>query len=136
MEEDQIDAVGVGVAKIVAQHVTFTDGIAGIIETGTLELSDSAAIVIQSQNANVKDALAGVIITNTANVQDTQANVLVAQEIHGGPVRSVILLAGNVEGPVETYLNTRQALFAGLAAGIGAGFVLLFKQFFTRHKSS
>jgi hypothetical protein len=135
MEENRVDAVEVGVAKIAAQHVNFTDGMAGIIEAGTLEISDSAAIMIQSQTASVKDALAGAIITNTANIQDTQVNVLVAQEIHGGPVRSIILLAGNIEGTVETYLNTRQVLFAGLAAGIGVGFVLLFRQFFTRHKS-
>jgi hypothetical protein len=135
MEEDRVDAVDVAVAKIVSHQVNIKDGIAGIVEAGNLELRDSATIVLQSQNAIVKDARAGVIITNTANIQDTHANVLIAQEIQGGPVRSVILLAGNVEGSVETYLNTRQALFAGLAAGIGAVLILLIKQFFTRHKS-
>jgi hypothetical protein len=51
--------------------------------------------------------------------------LLVAQQVRGGSIKTAVLLAGQVDGPVETSLDTPRALLAGLAAGIGAGLVLL-----------
>jgi len=61
--------------------------------------------------------------------------VVVAREVHGEALRTVVLLAGRVDGPVETMVDTPRALLAGLAAGIGTGLVLvLFRLLLGRRK--
>jgi uncharacterized membrane protein len=49
---------------------------------------------------------------------------MIAQTVDMENSNSVVLLAREVYGPVETVLDTRDALLAGLVSGIGIGLVL------------
>jgi hypothetical protein len=57
-------------------------------------------------------------------VENATAGVLVAREVHGTTLRTAVLLAGKVDGKVETLLDTVGAIGAGLAAGVGIGLIL------------
>jgi len=63
---------------------------------------------------------------------DSSAALLVARQVTGGPIRTGILLAGKVEGPVETRVDTPRALLAGGVAGLVTGLVLLVAQLFRK----
>jgi len=56
---------------------------------------------------------------------ESRAGLVVAREVDGGPIRTGVLLAGRVHGPVEAAMDTREAVIAGLAAGAAAGVAFL-----------
>ena len=66
--------------------------------------------------------------------EQTSAGVIVAQQVTGESIQTKVLLAGNVEGDVETMMDTNQALFAGVAAGAVIGMFLFLGQLFSRRK--
>jgi len=59
-----------------------------------------------------------------AELDGAQAGLLVSREVNGEVIRAGVLLAGRVEGSVETILDTPRALLAGLASGVAVGLVL------------
>ncbi|MEJ2709589.1 MAG: hypothetical protein P8074_18405 [Anaerolineales bacterium] len=58
-------------------------------------------------------------------MRESSAGLVVSQQVRAEQVRSTILLAGQVNGTVETVLDTPRALLAGLASGVAVGLVLL-----------
>jgi len=58
-------------------------------------------------------------------LEGSRAGVLAGGTVHSQDSSSIILLAGEVYGNVETVLDTRGALIAGMAAGMSAGVLLL-----------
>jgi hypothetical protein len=58
---------------------------------------------------------------------------MVARQVQGA-AHSTILIAGRVEGPVETALDTPRSILAGLAAGIAVGLVLLVGRLLTQRR--
>jgi hypothetical protein len=75
------------------------------------------------------------VYAQAVELHEAQAAVVVAREVHSGSLRTGVLLAGRVEGPVETIVDTPRALLAGLSAGIGIGLVLfLFQLLLGRRK--
>jgi hypothetical protein len=70
---------------------------------------------------------------NLATLQNVQIGALVGREIHAENLRTGILLAGQVNGPVKTMLDTPRAILAGLSAGAAVGLVLWVGQLLSRH---
>ena len=58
------------------------------------------------------------------SMEDARAGAIVAREVHGDRIRGGVLIAGKVQGNVETVLDTAGAVAAGLAAGVGLGLLL------------
>jgi len=56
------------------------------------------------------------------------------QDVTGESIRSTILLSGNINGNVETVLDTPRAMLAGLTAGVAVGLVLFAGKLLTRRK--
>jgi hypothetical protein len=57
-------------------------------------------------------------------MRDAQAGLVIARRVEGSPVQTKILLAGQVDGPVETVIETQQAAIFGLFTGAVMGLVL------------
>ncbi len=75
---------------------------------------------------------AGVLVAQTAQVDNSGVGILVAKDLHLERSRSLILLARNVDGQVETVLDTRGALLTGLSAGLAVGLILFLRSLMRR----
>jgi hypothetical protein len=62
------------------------------------------------------------------------AGVVAGREVHVNETRTGILLARTVHGDVNTVLDTRGALIAGLTAGLFSGLMLLLGRLLFRRK--
>ena len=89
----------------------------GLASASDVTMQQSSAVYLQA---------------STAEVKDSSVAVLVARQVSGGPIRAGILLAGRVEGPVETQVDTARALLAGITAGVFTGLILLAARLFTQ----
>jgi hypothetical protein len=124
-----------GANRIQAQDVKFSDGAAAFIQASSVTFTDGGVGAIRAQDVSLEDGGAGVIYSERVNLGvETSAGVIVAQQVSSEKVQTKVLLAGNVEGDVETVMNTQQALFAGMAAGAVIGFFLFLGQLFSRRK--
>lgn len=67
----------------------------------------------------------GAVVAGSAEVHHGMAGFVAGREVHVNESRMGILLARTVNGDVNTVLDTRGALIAGLTAGLFAGLMLL-----------
>lgn len=123
-----------GAGQIRADQVSANQALIGMVEAGTVNLSHSPLAMAKCWEIHVKESPIVASFSENARLEDVQANLIVARRIEGGPVRSIVLLAGKVDGPVETVLDTPRAMLAGLMAGVGAGMVIFVAKLLTRRK--
>ena len=113
---DQVNVHQSGVLSIQAEHLTLEQG---------------SAFMACATEATFQNSSTVVAILDSGTLQDSTAGVVIARQVLQGPVHTTVLLAGQVEGPVETLLDTPRALLAGLASGVAVGLVLLLGKLFT-----
>ncbi len=124
-----------GVNRIQAENVKLSDGGAAFIQAGSVDIRDSGVGAIRTQDLSFKDGGAGMICSENVEMRENAvAGVIVAQQVVGETVQTKLLLAGSVEGNVETMLDTNQALFAGMAAGAVIGLFLMVGQLLSRRR--
>ena len=88
--------------------------------------------------ADVIDATecgAGIVVAEDMRLTGSRAGIAIAGKAHLRDSSTVVLLAREVNGQVETVLDTRGAVVAGLVAGMAAGLVLLAGRLITRRRS-
>jgi len=68
---------------------------------------------------------AGVVIAGTANLGNTYAGAVVGEQVKSERIETLILLSNHVEGEVQTVVDTRSALIAGMVGGLLTGTILL-----------
>jgi len=59
---------------------------------------------------------------------------VISREVNGDSVRALVLLARQVNGPIEPVLDSRLVLLASLASGIGIGIVFVIGKFLSRRR--
>lgn len=98
-------------------------------------MQESAAAVVRATQADL-DGHVGLILARSVRMgAGSRSCLLVANQVKTEHLRTNILLARQVEGPIETAMDTRQVLLASLVAGVAAGTVLLLGQILFRRKS-
>jgi hypothetical protein len=65
----------------------------------------------------------GVLIGQTAALNDSRTGVMITKEINAAKVQSVIVMAGKINGPVETLVDQRSVALFGVATGVAIGLV-------------
>ena len=88
-------------------------------------MSRSGAVGVRGEHISFLGAATGLAIADTAKLEDSRTGLVVGREIHVSNSPSLIFVAREVHGDVQTYLDARGALLAGLAAGITGGMFLL-----------
>jgi hypothetical protein len=84
----------------------------------------------------LNNSLIGGIYTDNASLgEGAQTGILVGGKVSGEQIRTVFLVARQVEGQVETSLDTRQVALASVLTGVACGAVLLLGQFLFRRKN-
>jgi len=113
-----------GVGQVHADKITLHEGGVGMVDANIVAVTNGAVGLLRANEASIVGGGVFGTISQSMTVKDAQAGLIVARDIQGGPVKSVILIAQNVEGPVETVLDTPQAILTGLVSGIAIGLVL------------
>ena len=102
---------------------TYQTGLA-LVSAKEVELNNSAAGVIRADTVNVVGQ-AGVVVANSVNLGNTYAGVVVGNEVRGERIDTLFLFSNRVEGDVQTVVDTRGALIAGMVGGLLTGIILL-----------
>jgi hypothetical protein len=99
-------------------------GGAFVIHGDKIELNSAAAILARGDKVSLNDSSSGAALADDLEMNYSRTGLTIARTVDMENSSSVVLLANEVHGPVETMLDTRDALLAGLVAGIGIGLVL------------
>ncbi len=104
------------------------------VSTTTSAIAALQSVEVTTQNSVVGAAqaermslsgVAGAVLAGNVELQNSHVGILAGRKVRGEQIKSVILLAGKVEGNVTTMMDTRGALIAGLVGGLFAGIMLL-----------
>ena len=128
---EEIDLESSHVQFVDAQSFNAEKSSIGNVHAELISLSDSDAGVVYADQVNAGGNL-GAVFANAVAMNQSHSGVIVAREMHGDRIQSVILIAGKVNGPVETKLDMRNALILGATAGAFFGLVISLLRLMTR----
>jgi hypothetical protein len=120
---EQVHAAG-AIKQINANQVTVEQSGVLSIQGGSIEVSNAGVGFARAQTAIFNDSGANILVAESVEGNEPAANLMIARSVRGDSIKTSILLSGNVEGPVETKLDTQGALVFGLAVGAGFGLLL------------
>lgn len=107
----------------------------GVVQAGSVYAKDSLLLAARAEHLEINNSLTGGIYAeNTILGEGSQAGVLVTGKASGEKIRTVVLIARQVEGTVDTTLDTRQVALASVLTGISFGLVMLLGQFLFRRR--
>jgi hypothetical protein len=134
VEGESVSITKGGARRVVGSEVTMSQSGAASIQAEKVEMHLSAAVAVRGEEVSLDEGGAGIVIADTVRGNQSRSGVVIADhaEMQGGS--SVILLAREVNGDVETMVDTRGALLAGLAAGAAMGTILLIARLLTKRR--
>jgi hypothetical protein len=121
-EEAEVNGVLIGTATTGKLSVRRTA--IGAVQTQQAELYDSIVGGIRGETVSV-NGRTGLIVATALQAEETNSVVLAGAEIHATNIRTGILFGRQVHGNIETVLDTRTTIIAGVIGGAIAGLVLL-----------
>jgi len=132
---EEVDMHQSGSMQVSASRVTMQNSFTGNIHAEEITLQDSTALGIQARQASI-DGRAGLLIArdNVVVNPGARTGILVGRNVQTQGTRTLLLMAGKVEGPVEGLMDTRRILLSSVIAGIMAGVILLLGRFLFRRK--
>jgi len=131
---DEVDLQQSAALDVTTAEVNAHEAALGLVTARDVDLNNSAVAIIRAETANIAGS-AGVVLAESANLGNTYAGVVAGNEVRSERIESLILLARNVEGDVQTVVDTRSALIAGMVGGLLAGIFLLVGRMLFGHKS-
>jgi hypothetical protein len=118
-----------------AHNLNASSSFLGVSQSSVMSGKNSIIVAARADSMELNNSLAGGIYSETASLgPGAQAGILVSGQVSGESIRTVVLVARNVEGTVQTMLDTRQVALASALAGAACGLVLLAGQFLFRRK--
>ena len=127
----EVDLQQSAALQISAQNISAHTTSIASVQAKSFAMHESAVAVVRATQADL-DGRAGLILAQSARMgAGSRSGLLVSNQVKTEQVRTSVLLARRVEGPVETVMDTRQVLLASLVAGIA----VLLGQFLFRRKS-
>jgi hypothetical protein len=105
------------------------------LEAGTIEATGSAVALVRAESVKLDNCQTLAIYSESVDLDNSQAVLVVAQNLNATTVRTGVLLAGQVQGDVQTVIDTPRALLAGITIGTVTGLVLYIIQSLLRRRS-
>ena len=131
----EVDVRQGGANRIEAEKVTITQGGVGQVQAANFDLKEGGAGIVRTETLGMSQSGAGIVYSQTVELREnSQAGLVFARQVSGDRIKTKLLLAGNVDGQVETVMDTRQALLAGIGSGFVLGLMLLIGQLLSRRK--
>ncbi|MCC6500667.1 MAG: hypothetical protein IT313_10410 [Anaerolineales bacterium] len=128
---DEVDLHQSAAANVKATLVNARQSALATVHADHVSVEAGAVGFVQAESSSTNGYTA-VIAAGSADVHNSAVGYLVGRDVHAENVRTVLLLAKNVEGNVTTTLDTRGALIAGLVGGLFGGLMLLLGRFLLR----
>lgn len=122
------------VLDVTAASLTAHETALGLINANDVQMTNSAAGAIRAENVSLAGH-AGLVVGGGVNLGNTYAGVVAAREVRGERIESLILLGNRVEGDIQTVVDTRGALLAGITGGLVAGLILLIGRLLFRRRA-
>jgi hypothetical protein len=133
---NEVDISQSSIVKIKAQQLSSRDVTMGLAQTGSLAVSQCGIVATQAGEVASSNGKMGFVYAQTADLNEVTAGMIVGRQIKGrGPIHTTVLLAGQVDGPVETLIDTPRVVLGGLVTGIVVGLVLFVMNLLTGQKS-
>lgn len=110
-----------------AEYVESHQSPIAVADAETLYVQQGAVLAARAEKVWVEQAGAAVLVGGTVEVKQGGAGVIVANTLNAANSRSLVTIAGTINGPVETVLDTRGALLAGLSAGVAIGLIFFLR---------
>ena len=120
-------------ANVKANVINANQSALAIVDAGEVNASQSGFGLVSAGEMSVS-GYTGAVVAGRAKVHHGMAAFVAGREVNVNESRTGILLAGNVHGTVNTVLDTRGALIAGLTGGLFAGLMLLLGRVLFRGK--
>ncbi len=134
MQAEEINITRSGVIGLSGDTVSGRDSWIGAVQGDHVTLNNGGVVALQAEQMTL-NGNAGFVKANQLDMAEgSTVGILSAGKVSAEKVRTVLLLAGKVEGPVETVLDNRRILLASLVAGIATGGVLLLGKFLFRRR--
>lgn len=121
-EEAEVNGILIGTATTGKLSVRRTA--IGAVQTQQAELNDSIVGGVRGETVSV-NGKTGLIVATQVQAEETNSIVLAGAEIHATNIRTGIFFGRQVYGNIETLLDTRTTLIAGVIGGTIAGLILL-----------
>jgi hypothetical protein len=135
VEADEVYVHQGGVNRVFAGVVEMDTGGAVTIDAETVSLNESVGVVVRADVVEANESGIGVLVARDLRLTNSRAGVTVADHADLHDSSTVVLLAREVNGPVEAMLDTRGAILAGLAAGVAVGLIWLAGGLIARRRS-
>ena len=103
----------------------------GMVNAQEVHVDSAATGMVKAEHASVS-GYTGLIVAGSADVSHASVGYLAARDVKAEDVRTILLLARNVNGNVTTTLDTRGFVIAGLIGGLFGGLMLLLGRFLLR----
>ena len=126
--------------EVRADVVNISQGAADVVKADEVYVSMGAVNTVYAEKAHVEMGAVALVDCDTLDVERAAVGVGRARELRlegGGAglvvadraelnnARTLVLLSREVNGTVETVLDTRGAALAGIMAGLGVGLMLI-----------
>jgi len=121
---EEVELQNSAAGNIKATNITGHMVLMGAVSAEDISLSESGLGFAQAGKMSVS-GYTGAVVAGSAEVHHGVAGFVAGREVHVSESRTGILLARTVHGDVNTVLDTRGALIAGLTGGLFAGLMLL-----------
>lgn len=121
---EEVDIHQGAVGNMKATRVSTERSLMGMVNAEEFQSESSGAGMVQAGSASVS-GYTGLVAAGNADVHHASVGYLAARDVHAENVRTIVLLARNVEGSVVTTLDTRGVVIAGLIGGLFSGLMLL-----------
>ena len=119
-----------------AQILNANTSAIGIAQATSVSATNSLLLAARGEQLEINNSLTGGIYADNTNLgEGSQTGILVTGKASGEQIRSVVLIARQVEGSVQTMLDTRQVALASVLTGVACGIVILLGQFLFRRKN-
>jgi hypothetical protein len=139
VQAELVRASEASIQSVQAEELDATEALIGSAATGTLSGHKIIVGAVNSQQANLNQALigglrgetvtvsgtSGLLVAETVNAAEANALTMVGAEINATHIRAGLVIGRQVNGKVETLLEARTALLAGVLGGVAAGLILL-----------
>lgn len=121
---DEVELQNSAAGSVKANNITGHMILMGAVNAEDVSLNESGVGFAQAGKMSVS-GYTGAVMAGSAEIHHGMAGFVAGQEIHVNESRTGILFARTVHGDVNTVLDTRGALIAGLTGGLFAGLMLL-----------
>jgi len=117
--------------KITGNKVSVTNSPVALIQANSVDLTSSSAVSVRSQDATI-NGTAGMLVSQSATINNSRSGLIISRDVRGTKITTIVLLAGKVNGPVETIVDRqslyRMALIAGAAFAVVSSLFRLFRK--------